>query len=152
MFAMSLGYTDMMAVIILSIFLLALAFGIINTMLMAVLERTRELGMLRAIGMSRRKVFSMIMLETVLLTLAGSIIGIVVAVVVLIPSIKYGIDLTPLMGNNFEDYGFSSIIFPVVNIEMFIEIVMLVIVAGILSAIYPARKALKLKPLEAIRV
>jgi ABC-type lipoprotein release transport system permease subunit len=151
MFAMSLGYTDMMAVIILGIFLLALAFGIINTMLMAVLERTRELGMLRAIGMSRRRVFSMIMLETLLLTLVGSIIGIILAVAVLIPGIKYGIDLTPLMGDNFEDYGFSSIIFPVVNIDLFIEIVILVFVAGILSAIYPARKALKLKPLEAIR-
>jgi ABC-type lipoprotein release transport system permease subunit len=150
--AMSLGYTDMMAVIILGIFLLALAFGIINTMLMAVLERTRELGMLRAIGMSRRRVFTMIMLETLLLTLVGSIIGIIAAVAVLLPGIHYGIDLTPLISDNLEDYGFSSVIFPVVNSALFIEIVVLVFVAGILSAIYPARKALKLKPLEAIRL
>ncbi|MDR2473848.1 MAG: FtsX-like permease family protein [Tannerella sp.] len=151
MLAMSLGWTDVMAVVVLGIFLLALAFGIINTMLMAVLERTRELGMLRAIGMSRRKVFYMIMLETVFLTLVGSIAGIIIATAVIIPSLHSGIDLTPLMGDTFEDFGYSSIIYPIINAEMFVEIIFLVIAAGILSAIYPARKALKLNPLEAIR-
>jgi len=149
--AMSLDWTDIMATVILAIFLLALAFGIINTMLMAVLERTRELGMLRAIGMSRRKVFTMIMLETVFLTLTGSVAGVILATAILIPSIHSGIDLSPLMGDVFEDYGFSSVVYPAINIGMFVEILLLVIVAGILSAIYPARKALKLNILESIR-
>jgi len=143
--AMSLGMVDMMAVIILGIFLLALAFGIINTMLMAVLERSQELKMLNAIGMGKRRIFSMIMLETVLLTLIGSVVGIVLATAVLIPTIRTGVDLTPLMGNNFEDYGFSSIVYPALNIKMFVEILILVVVAGVLSAIYPARKALRVR-------
>jgi ABC-type antimicrobial peptide transport system permease subunit len=151
MMAMSMGMTDMFAVIILAIFLLALAFGIINTMLMAVLERTRELGMLRAIGMSRGQVFRMIMLETVFLTLVGSIAGVILATLVLLPSLHSGIDLAPLMGNTFEDYGFSSVVYPIVNVTMFVEILVLVIAAGILSAIYPARKALNIKILEAMR-
>ncbi|MDR1683238.1 MAG: FtsX-like permease family protein [Candidatus Symbiothrix sp.] len=153
MLSMSLQWTNLMSVIIISIFLFALTFGIINTMLMAVLERTRELGMLGAIGMSKRKIFSMIMLETVFLTFVGSIIGIILAVALLLPSLQNGLDLTPLIGNDFEDFGgFSSIVYPILNVEMILEIIGLVILAGILSAIYPARKALKLKALDAIRV
>jgi ABC-type lipoprotein release transport system permease subunit len=151
MIAISLGLMDVMVVVMLAIFLFALAFGIINTMLMAVLERTRELGMLGAIGMSKGKIFRMLMLETIFLTLAGSVAGIVVATAALLPSIHAGIDLTPLMGDTFEDYGFSSVVYPVLNVKMFIEILILVIAAGVLSAIYPARKALKLEPLDAMR-
>jgi ABC-type lipoprotein release transport system permease subunit len=152
MLSMSLKWADMMGLIIIGIFLFALAFGIVNTMLMAVLERTRELGMLGAIGMSKRKIFSMIMLETALLTFVGSIVGILFAIVLILFSMHNGLDLTPLIGNDFEDFGgFSSIIYPVLNLEMILEIVGMVILTGILSAIYPARKALKLKALAAIR-
>jgi ABC-type antimicrobial peptide transport system permease subunit len=149
--AMTLSYTGFICYIILGIFLFALSFGIINTMLMAVLERTRELGMLGAIGMSKRKIFSMIMLETVFLTLLGGIVGIILGTAVLLPALKTGIDLSFFMGDGMEDFGFSSMVYPIFNVAMLVEIVALVTVAGILSAIYPARKALKLKPLEAIR-
>ena len=149
--SMYFAYTDFMGVIILGIFLFALSFGIINTMLMAVLERKRELGMLGAIGMSKQKIFYMIMLETIFLTLIGSVIGMIVGIVILLPTIQTGIDLSFFMKDQFEDYGFASIVYPTINIKMFVQIVILVILAGILSAIYPARKALKLKPLEAIR-
>jgi ABC-type lipoprotein release transport system permease subunit len=152
--SMALGWTKFFGIIILGIFLLALSFGIINTMLMAILERTKELGMLKAIGMSENKIFRMIMLETVFLTLFGSAVGVILAVIVLIPSVKTGIDLTFMMGSAgdaFEDYGFSAIVYPVISLKMFVEIVALVIAAGIVSAIYPARKALKTNTIEAIR-
>ena len=149
--AMYFSYTDFMGLVILGIFLFALSFGIINTMLMAVLERTRELGMLGAIGMSKRKIFSMIMLETVFLTLLGSAVGIILGIAVILPTLQSGIDLSFFMEDQFEDFGFASIVYPILNVRMFVEIVVLVILAGILSAIYPARKALKLKPLDAIK-
>ena len=151
MMSMSLGITNLMVVIIIGIFLFALAFGIVNTMLMAVLERTRELGMLGSIGMSKRKIFAMIMYETVFLTLAGGVTGIVLAALALFPSIRRGIDLTPMMGDIFEDYGFSAMVYPILDIKMFMLIVVLVMIAGILSAIFPALKALKMKPLDAMR-
>jgi ABC-type lipoprotein release transport system permease subunit len=150
--SMYFSYTAFMGIVILGIFLFALSFGIINTMLMAVLERTRELGMLGAIGMSKRKIFYMIMLETIFLTLLGSAVGIIAGIAVILPTLQSGIDLSFFMGDQFEDFGFSSIVYPIISVRMFIEIVILVSLAGILSAIYPARKALKLKPLEAIRV
>jgi ABC-type antimicrobial peptide transport system permease subunit len=116
------------------------------------LERTREIGMLAAIGMNRSRIFRMIMLETLFLTLLGSIAGIVLAVAALIPSLHSGVDLTFMMGDSFEDYGYSSIVFPVIDLKMFVEIIILVIVTGILSAIYPARKALKINTIEAIKM
>ena len=151
MMSLSLSWTNLMVVVIIAIFLFALAFGIINTMLMAVLERQQELGMLQAIGMSKGKIFAMIMYETAFLTILGGLVGIILAALTIFPSIRGGIDLTPLMGNDFEDFGFSSVVYPILDIKMFLEIVGLVIITGIVSAIYPARKALKLKPLDAIR-
>ena len=66
---------DISATIFTTIFMLALIFGIINTMLMAVLERNRELGMLMAVGMNKGKVFTMIVLETLLLGIIAAPIG-----------------------------------------------------------------------------
>ncbi|MDR2813999.1 MAG: FtsX-like permease family protein [Prevotellaceae bacterium] len=149
--SMSLGMIEMFAIIINAIFLFAMSFGIINTMLMAVLERTRELGMLGAIGMSKGKIFRMVMLETVFLTLLGSLAGIAASVAAIVPFMQSGIDLSFMIEDMFEDFGFGSIVYPVLSLEMFVEILVLVVIAGILSAIYPARKALKLNPLEAIR-
>ena len=149
--SMYFAYTDFMGILLMGIFLFALSFGIINTMLMAVLERTRELGMLGAIGMSKRKIFNMIMLETVFLTLLGGVVGVILGIAVVLPTMESGIDLSFFMEDQYEDYGFASMVYPMLNVKMFVEIVVLVLLAGILSAIYPARKALKLKPLEAIR-
>jgi len=149
--SMYFTFTDFMGVVILTIFLFALSFGIINTMLMAVLERTRELGMLAAIGMGKRNIFTMILCETIFLTLVGSIVGMFLGIALVMPMQKTGINLYFFMKDYFEDFGFSSIVYPLINLKMFIQIGVLVILAGILSAIYPARKALKLKPLDAIR-
>ena len=151
MMAISLDYMQYVVFIYIGIFLFALSFGIINTMLMAVLERTRELGMLGAIGMTKGRIFKMIMLETVFLTILGSFAGILLGALVLIPSIKSGINLGSLIGDSFEGYGMGSVVYPVLNVRMIAQIIFMVVVASIFSAIYPARKALKLKSLEALR-
>lgn len=150
MLKLSAEWQGFMSTFILGIFLFALAFGIINTMLMAVLERTKEIGMLMAIGMSKRKIFRMIMMESILLTAVGSIIGVIIALIIIVFTAKNGIDLYFLMGENFEDFGFGSIIYPALSGWMFVQIAVLVVICGIVSAIYPARKALNLNPLDAI--
>ena len=76
------------------IILAALAFGIINTMLMVVLERTRELGMLTAIGMNKRKVFSMIMLESVFLSIIGGVAGMIISYILIKLQVNNGIDFS----------------------------------------------------------
>jgi ABC-type lipoprotein release transport system permease subunit len=145
------SWIDLMNGVILAIFLAALSFGIVNTMLMAVLERTRELGMLACIGMSRKRIFRMIMLETLCLTGLGSCAGIVAGALIIGATAKHGVDLTFLLEDQFEAYGFASTVYPVMQVKTFAQIVALVVLTGILSAIYPARKALKPEPLDAIR-
>jgi ABC-type lipoprotein release transport system permease subunit len=133
------------------IILLSLGFGIVNTMLMAVMERVKEIGMLMAIGMSKFRVFWMLMLETVLLTLTGGIFGILLGIGVTLATMKSGIDLS-FYAKGLEDMGYSSLVFPVVEFEMVFVIVLLVLFTGLIASIYPARKALKYKPAEAIRI
>lgn len=140
-------YNYIMVIII----LLALGFGIINTMLMVVLERIRELGMLMAVGMNRRNVFTMIMLETILLCITGGFIGILLGVFATEITAKIGINLS-VWDEGLSEWGYASIIYPEYDLNMIITIAILVVVTGILSAIYPAIKALKLTPSEAIRV
>jgi ABC-type antimicrobial peptide transport system permease subunit len=119
-------------------------------MLMAVLERTKELGMLMAIGMNKLKVFKMIMLESVLLTFTGGIIGMIISKLLIEYFGKTGINFS-MWAEGFEAMGYASIIYPSLSWDLFIGIIILVIITGILSSIWPAAKAIKLNPAEAIR-
>lgn len=148
--AMLADIMDVYYFIIMSIIFLALAFGIVNTMLMAIMERIKELGMLMAIGMSKKRVFRMIMLETVFLTLTGSVIGMVLGALILKITEKTGLDFSSV-GEGFEAFGYAAIVYPNIEWSFFFGIILLVIVVGVLSSIAPARKALKLKPIEALR-
>ena len=136
--------------IFMTIILAALAFGIVNTMLMVVLERTKELGMLTAIGMNKRRVFSLIMLESVFLSVVGGIAGMIVGYITILLTSKNGINLSQY-AEGFEAYGYSAHFFPQIDVKFFIIITIMIIVTGIISSVYPALKALKLNPVEAIR-
>jgi putative ABC transport system permease protein len=146
-------YTDFMwfiGYIYVGIFLFALAFGIINTMLMSVLERFKELGMLMAIGMNRVKVFAMIMLESVFLSLTGGVIGLLISGVITHILSKSGINFS-MWTEGLEAIGFSSRIYPEVNFDNYIVVTLLVIITGMVASIWPARRALSLNPAEALR-
>jgi putative ABC transport system permease protein len=143
-------YMDMYYYILMGVILFALAFGIINTMLMAILERTKELGMLMAIGMNRKRVFYMIMLETIFLTLVGALAGMGIGWLVIQITGHTGLDFS-VVGEGFEAMGWSAIVYPAISASFFFGITLLVFLTGILSSIIPARKALSLNPVEAIR-
>lgn len=132
------------------IILLGLAFGIVNTMLMAVLERTRELGMLMAVGMTKRKVFSMVMIETLFIALIGGPIGLALGYLTIFITGESGIGLS-FFSEGLSSYGMSSVVYPKLNGQYYLEVSIMVTLAALLSAIYPARKALKLNPSESIR-
>ncbi len=148
--AMMNDYMIMYYFIFIGIVMLALAFGIINTMMMTILERTKELGMLMAIGMNRKRVFNMIMLETVFLTLVGAVAGMLSGWVIVEALGKTGIHFST-WGEGFEAIGFAAIVYPVITPNFFIIITVMVIVTAIISSVWPARKALKLIPVEALR-
>jgi ABC-type antimicrobial peptide transport system permease subunit len=145
--------TDMVQqfyIVFMILILAALAFGIVNTMLMVILERTKELGMLTAIGMNKKRVFNMIMLESVFLSLIGGVVGMIVSKVLIIFTSENGINFYKY-AEGFEAMGYSAHIYPVISTAFFIIVTVLIIITGVLSSIYPALKALKLDPAEALR-
>jgi putative ABC transport system permease protein len=143
----SFGQTMYLFIVII---LLALTFGIINTMLMAVLERVRELGMLMAIGMNKPRVFFMIMFETLYLSLIGGPLGVLIAYLLIHYFSKSGIDLSSF-AQGLSAYGMDSVVYPILQPMQYLVILMMVVGANILAAIYPSLIAIRLKPVNAIR-
>jgi putative ABC transport system permease protein len=119
--------------VLLALSVIVSLFGIVNTLVLTVFERTREIGMLRAIGMTRRQIRRMIRHESIITALIGAAIGIVLGVV-----------LAALLIARVDFIDFA---FPAVQIVVF---VLAAIVVGIVAAVFPARRAARLDPLQAI--
>lgn len=132
------------------IMMLALLFGIINTMLMAVLERTREIGMLRSIGMHKSKVFTMILLETLFMGMIGGPIGCLMGLATITWLNNRGLDMSAY-ADALEQYGAEAIFYPAMEGSEYASLMLIVIITAFVGAIYPALKAVHLNPLEAIR-
>jgi ABC-type antimicrobial peptide transport system permease subunit len=111
-------------------------FGVVNTLVLAVFERTRELGMLRAVGMTRRQVRSMIRHESIVTALIGGALGIAV-----------GVFLAVLTTQALSSEGIVLAI-PWGTIALF---VVATILAGVLAAVFPARRASRLNVLKALQ-
>ena len=146
LFANQIGVSS---TIITGIVMIALIFGILNTMLMAVLERVKELGILMAIGMNKAKIFGMVVLETLMLSLIGLPIGVVAGYLTITALGKTGIDLSAYK-ESLEEYGMSSVVYPEIDPSYYVTIAIAVFVTALLASLYPARKATRLKPVEAI--
>lgn len=136
--------------LLLLILLAAMSFGIVNTMLMAVLERVREFGMLMAVGMNKTKVFVMIMLETIFLMLTATPIGILIAFLSIKYFGTYGMDFSNY-SDGFSKVGIKPIIYPFQTADYYPKVIVLVTIAAFAASIYPAIKAIRLNPAEAIR-
>jgi len=142
--------TDFMLWIFMAIILLALGFAIVNTMLMVVLERTHELGMIMAIGMNRAKVFRMILYETSLLGIVGGALGMLISVWFTSYYGERGIDIS-MVAQGFEALGYGSVMHPVLEFIDYVQVAIMVLLTGLIASIFPTIRALKMKPVEAIR-
>jgi putative ABC transport system permease protein len=137
--------------IILGVLYLVISFGIFSTLLMMVAERQREFGMLVAVGLKKRKLAWMLTIESLLVTLTGCGIGILVAV-----PITYYLNRNPIrfsgnMGEVFERFGFEAVFPASTDPKIVIYQGLIVLVVGLLLATYPVLKALKLNPVKAMR-
>lgn len=152
--APELAYSDslmeQMLYIIIGIIMLALSFGIINTMLMAVLERRKEIGVLMSVGMAKSRIFGMIMIETFYLALLGGPIGVILGYLSVQQGAKEGLSLE-VFSEGLSTYGIGTTIYPVLPSSFYWGTAAIVFVMTLLAALYPARHALKLNPIEAIR-
>jgi ABC-type lipoprotein release transport system permease subunit len=132
---------------------LLIAAGIVNTMLMSVLERTREFGMMMAVGMSPRHLVRMILIESFWIGIIGLILGIVITAPWYIYMSHNGIDLSILIGNDYSAGG--VLVDPVMKLRLFKEsafaILASVFLLAIAAGLYPAWKAGRIPPLASIR-
>ncbi len=142
---------DLYMYIFIIIILLALLFGIINTMLMVVMERTKEIGMLMAIGMNKFRIFSMIVLESVMLSLTGGVVGVIMGGLASKWGETHPVDLS-WWAQGYEQIGYDAFVYTSIHPEMLINVTLLVILTGIIAALYPAYKALKNDPADALRM
>jgi putative ABC transport system permease protein len=120
---------------LLSLAVIVSLFGIANTLALSIHERTRELGMLRAIGMSRRQVRTMIRYEAVITALIGAVLGMVLGVI-----------FAALIASPLEEEGFV-LSYPLATLAL---LLVLAAIAGVIAAIGPARRAARLDVLDAL--
>ncbi len=111
--------------------------GVMNTMLMAVLERTREIGVLRALGWRRKSVLGLIMRESLLLGLLGGFLGLPVALL-----LAYSMKLIEMT---------SDMLDPIWTPDIFIRAILVAVFLGLIGGLYPALRATRLEPVEALR-
>ncbi len=139
----------LMLSILIGIVMLALIFSIVNTMLMAVLERYRELGMLMAIGMNRLRVFGMIVWETLILGTAGAPIGMLLTYLAMQQLGTKGLDLSAF-SKGLKEWGFDTRIIFSLDPSWYWKIALTMMLTALLASLYPAWKAIRFKPAEAI--
>ncbi|MBC6366202.1 FtsX-like permease family protein [Algoriphagus sp. AK58] len=145
------GTINQYSSIIIGIIMIALAFGIINTMLMSVIERTREIGMLTALGMNRKKIFLLILTETLILTLVGVPIGFICSWFSILYFSKTGIDISSFSEEAMSSFGFGSMIYPEFPFATMDSVLLIVFITALISALFPSWKAIKLQPADALR-
>ena len=148
--AMYESQISLISMIYLIIVMVALVFGIINTMLMAVLERYRELGMLMAIGMNKQRVFLMIVFESVFLGLVAAPLGLLAGFLTTDYFGRNGLDLS-LYSESLRAYGMDEIVYFEMLPSVYWQVPVLLVLTALLSALYPAWKAISLNPATAIR-
>jgi len=137
------GILQLVLVGIASIALVVASIGIMNTMLTSVMERTREIGIMKAIGATNRDIMSIFIIEGMLVSSIGGIIGIILGF--------FGSQGLTLILNNFMMMGGSSNLVAIVSITSVFLAVTVSLLVGVLSSLYPAWKAARMSPIEAVR-
>ena len=128
---------------------IAMSFGLVNTLLMAVFERTREIGLIQALGMKPRLILLQVLIESFFLLSVGLVFGNLLSWLSIIP-IQDGWDISALGVEGLEYAGMSTMLYPVVQASDVILSNVVVIVLGLIASLYPAWRAARHVPVEAI--
>jgi ABC-type lipoprotein release transport system permease subunit len=143
-----LGVMDGFVLVWIIVIFLALSFGLVNTLMMAVFERVREIGLMQALGMKPSAILYQILLESLFLLLLGLILGNSLAIASILP-IQDGIDIS-VVAEGMEMMGASSMLYPALKIKDLLLANVVVIVLGIITSLLPAWRASQYRPVEAI--
>jgi ABC-type lipoprotein release transport system permease subunit len=143
-----LAVMDGFVVVWIVVVFLALSFGLVNTLVMAVFERVREIGLMLALGMTPRNILSQILVESILLLVIGLAIGNLAAWAAIEP-LKDGIDVS-IVGEGMEYFGAASMLYPALYLKDVILANVIVIVLGFFASLSPAWRASRYDPVRAI--
>ncbi|MCB5161692.1 ABC transporter permease [Marinomonas algarum] len=135
--------------VFLLIFVVAMMFGIVNIVLMSVFERTREFGVLMAVGMSKRHIRFLIMLESGLMGVGGTTLGLIGGILLVSYFQSTGMDLSQF-GDGLNGLGIDSVLYPSVSFQEYAMAFIAVSLATLLSGLYPAHQILKYNPVDAM--
>ncbi len=141
---------DVFNTITFMIVMIVVFIGILGVMYVSILDRIREFGILLSIGYAYRYIRYQIMIEALLLGLAGYFLGLFVGLLILSYLTYQGLDLT-LFAEGMEAFGMSSVIYASIKSSYFISTLFAIIIASLLSVVLPLRKIKKLNPVEVIR-
>lgn len=142
---------DYYSYIIVIIILVALSFGIVNTMMMSVLERRKEIAMMTALGIGSKRMLWLITIETVFLTMVGIPVAILVGWLVVDYFHRKGLDLSGMGEEMMKSFGFENLIYPGFPVEKLPAIILLVFISALLASVFPAVKSLRIDPARALQ-
>lgn len=143
-----LNVMDGFVVVWIIVIFLALSFGLVNTLMMAVFERVREIGLMLALGMKPGSILGQILIESMLLLLIGLVAGNMLAWATVM-SLQGGIDVS-VVAEGLEMFGAASVLYPKLNVDDMILASKVVLVLGFLASLSPAWRASRYKPVEAL--
>ena len=143
-----LGVMDGFVLVWIIVIFLALSFGLVNTLVMAVFERVREIGLMLALGMPPASILAQVIVESVLLLVLGLAIGNALSLASILP-LRDGIDIS-IVAEGMEWFGASSMLYPELELKDVITANVVVIALGFLASISPAWRASRYEPVEAI--
>ncbi len=144
-----IDFFDQAALLVYAAVFIAMAFGIANVLLMTIYERTREIGIMRAIGFGRARLVATIMSEAVIVTGVGLAIGFALALAS-VWALSDGIDLS-MFAQGLEYFGVGSRIYPMLRSADFSAPVAVALVTAAIASAWPAWRAVRLRPAEAVR-
>lgn len=143
-----LAVQDGFALIFMVVVFLALSFGLVNTLVMAVFERVREIGLMQALGMGPGLILGQVMLESLYLLCLGLAFGNLSAWLTIKP-LESGIDIS-VVAQGMEMMGMSTVLYPVLHRSDMLMSTAVVVVLGLLASLAPAWHASRLDPVEAL--
>ena len=148
---------DISWIVVLGLVFVAAAAGVANTMLISTFERTRELGMVLALGARPRRIVSMVVVESLALGLVGAAIGVGIGGAIVAFTHRYGFDLAQLTGGgptqlSFAGMSWSLTLYPTLGLVDVTRVVIAVVLTSLVASAWPAIRAARLQPVEALRV
>ena len=143
-----LSFMDGFVLVWVVIVFLALSFGLVNTLVMAVFERVREIGLMLALGMKPRMIMSQVIIESLLLLFFGLLAGDLLAWFT-VQSVADGIDLS-VVAEGLERFGMASVLVPELEFDDVVLANITVLILGFLASLSPAWRASRYNPIEAI--